>query len=207
MKTLLAALCASSLISLAPYARAASSTDLTVTGVITPVACTPSVSNGGKIDIGKVLVKDLNQNSSTQVGFHQLAFAVACNSATLFAINAIDNRAGTSSSPAPAFFGLGMTAADEKVGYFEPAGGSIQADGQAAQLIVSRNNGDTWSSTKRIASDALTSISFISGTTPIAVKNLSMFLYVTTYVAPANGLTLKDDTPMDGSATFEMKYL
>lgn len=60
MKNYFAALSATALISVAPFAVAASSTDLTVTGVITPQACTPSLSNGGIIDNGKISAKDLN---------------------------------------------------------------------------------------------------------------------------------------------------
>jgi hypothetical protein len=45
MKKYLAALSATALIGIAPYALAAPSTDLTVIGTITPNACTPTVSN------------------------------------------------------------------------------------------------------------------------------------------------------------------
>ena len=45
-------------------ALAASSTDLTVKGLITPSACTPALSNAGAVDFGKLSAKDLNQMKS-----------------------------------------------------------------------------------------------------------------------------------------------
>ncbi|WP_330220783.1 DUF1120 domain-containing protein [Pseudomonas frederiksbergensis] len=65
MKKCFAALSTTALISLAPYALAASSTDLTVTGTITPSACTPSLSGNGVVDYGKISARDLNQDTST----------------------------------------------------------------------------------------------------------------------------------------------
>lgn len=41
-----------------PGAFAASATDLSVTGVITPSSCVPSLSSGGIVDHGKLTVKD-----------------------------------------------------------------------------------------------------------------------------------------------------
>ena len=51
------------LIACAPMAFAASSADLSVTGLITPSACTPSLSDGGIVDHGKLTVKDLKRTS------------------------------------------------------------------------------------------------------------------------------------------------
>ncbi|WP_256590845.1 MULTISPECIES: DUF1120 domain-containing protein [unclassified Pseudomonas] len=67
MKKYLAALSATALIGVAPFAMAASSVDLTVTGTITPAACMPSISNGGAIDLGKISAKDLNPTTYTLI--------------------------------------------------------------------------------------------------------------------------------------------
>ena len=65
IKKYFAALSATALIGVAPYALAASSTDLTVTGIITPNACTPTLSGGGIVDHGKFSAKDLNAGHET----------------------------------------------------------------------------------------------------------------------------------------------
>ena len=60
MKLTLKALATALLISASAAAMAASSVDLSVKGVITPNACTPSLSGGGVVDYGKISAKDLN---------------------------------------------------------------------------------------------------------------------------------------------------
>ncbi|MFE4459165.1 DUF1120 domain-containing protein [Nocardia tengchongensis] len=52
----------------------ASSVDLTVTGIITPSACTPTLTNGGIVDYGK-----------TSARYSQLT--VTCDAATLMALD------------------------------------------------------------------------------------------------------------------------
>ncbi|MDO9347200.1 MAG: DUF1120 domain-containing protein, partial [Pseudomonas sp.] len=49
----------------ATQAIAASSVDLAVKGLITPSSCTPTLSNGGAVDYGKLSAKDLNADSKT----------------------------------------------------------------------------------------------------------------------------------------------
>ncbi|WP_449438997.1 DUF1120 domain-containing protein [Pseudomonas migulae] len=83
-----------------PLTFAASSTDLTVTGLITPNACTPTLADGGNIDIGKVPAKNLNPIANTEVGNHYMAFNVNCDAPVLFAVKSIDNKPDTNiSSP------------------------------------------------------------------------------------------------------------
>lgn len=205
IKNYFAALTATALIGVAPFALAASSTDLTVTGLITPNACTPSLSDGGMVDIGNVPVKDLNPTQGTRVNSHPMQLTVACDASTPFALNAIDNKAGTSSSDS--YFGLGLTSNREKIGYFTPSIRSAVADGQPVHSIRSRDNGASWTRIYQILKDNLTSTSAIGTITPISVKDLTMELTINTVIARADSLTLTDDVPFEGSATFEMKYL
>lgn len=200
-----AALSAIALIGVAPYALAASSIDLTVTGLITPKACTPSLSGGGMVDVGKVQVKDLHPTQHTTVGRQPMQLTIACDASTLFALNGIDNKAGTSSSNS--YFGLGLTSNNEKIGYFTPLIQSALADGQPVHSVRSIDNGASWSRIYQILKDSLTSTSAVGTLIPISVKDLTMELMVQTVIARADSLTLTDDVPFDGSATFEMKYL
>ncbi|MHC8288602.1 DUF1120 domain-containing protein [Pseudomonas sp. XS1P51] len=206
MKMYFAALATTALVCVAPYALAASSVDLTVKGIITPDACTPSLSNGGKIDIGKISAKDLDPVRSTEVGRHPMQLIVACNAPILFALNQIDNKSGTTS--ASGRFGLGLTSAGEKLGFFFAQIQNTLADAQVAQAIDSEDNGATWEKTNFMGADYLLSVgSTADNSTPIAVKDLTMDLAIFTYIARADSLTLTDEVTMDGSATFEMKYL
>jgi len=200
-KKYFAALSATALIGVAPYAMAASSTDLTVTGLITPNACTPTLSGGGIVDIGKISAKDLKMTSNTLVNTQPMQLTVACNAANTFALNAIDNRAAT--SLADNGFGLGQTNASEKLGMFQAVIKSALADGNTVQAIYSAN-GVSWFPTNHIGPGELTSVGEYR---PLSVKDLTMELEIKTYIARADSLTLTDEVIVDGSATFEMKYL
>lgn len=206
MKKYLTALSATALMCAAPYALAASSTDLTVTGTITPSACTPSWSNSGQVDAGKISAKDLSPTNPTLVGSHPLQLAVTCDAATRFALNQIDNKPNTSSGVGR--FGLGLTNAGEKLGFFHAVIKNTLADGVAAQAIESEDGGASWSRTTVLSPDVVLSAATTTEfNTPIAMKHLTMDVDVLINIAPANGLTLTDEITLDGSATFEMKYL
>ncbi|WP_392891128.1 DUF1120 domain-containing protein [Pseudomonas migulae] len=96
MKSYLAALTTTALISLAPFALAASSTELTVTGFITPSSCTPSLSDSGIVHYGKISAKDLNQNTATPLEDRTVTLSVNCDAPTAMALLGIDNRIGSS---------------------------------------------------------------------------------------------------------------
>ncbi|WP_448109216.1 DUF1120 domain-containing protein [Pseudomonas azerbaijanoccidentalis] len=205
MKKYIAALSTTALISVTPHALA-SSTDLTVTGTITPVACTPSLSNGGIVDNGKISAKDLNPTRDTLVGKHPLQLTATCDAPLLFALNPIDNQAGTSSSLT--WFGLGLTDAGEKLGWVRIDVTNTIADGVAAHAIDSEDDGKTWSRTWVSSPGYLLSVGSATDTsTPIATQVLTMDFEVQTNIARAESLTLTDEVALNGSVTFEMKYL
>jgi type 1 fimbria pilin len=206
MKKTLTLLGSAFLLAGATCAFAASSTSLTVTGIITPVACTPSLSKGGLVNNGKISAGDLNPTRSTLVGKHPLQLTVACDAPARFALDPIDNRAGT--GIVSGMFGLGLTDDGEKLGYVQVAVKNALADGQPAQAIDSDDGGATWNRTPVTSPGYLLSVgSATDSSVPIAVEDLTMDFEVWTLIAPADSLTLTDEVVMDGSATFEMKYL
>lgn len=205
MKKYLAALSSTALISVAPFALATSSTDLTVTGVITPQACTPSLSGGGMVDNGKISAKDLNQDKDTLLPPQTLQMTIACDAPTLFALDSTDNKAGTSSN---GWFGLGLTDAGEKIGFVYPTGQNPVADGNAVRMIESEDDGASWELRNWLIPESLSAFAAASGPiTPTTIKDLAMDLDVQTYIARADSLTLTDEVTLDGSATIEVKYL
>ncbi|WP_247256381.1 DUF1120 domain-containing protein [Pseudomonas moorei] len=205
MKKYFVALSTAALVSVAPYALA-SSTDLTVTGVITPSACTPSLSKGGVVDNGKISAKDLDPVRDTLIGTYPLQLAVSCDGPTQFALKPIDRQAGTASMTS--WFGLGLTDAGEKLGWVRVDVKNALADGVAAQAIDSEDEGKTWKTTGVTRPGYLLSVGSTTDlSTPLFVKDLTMDLEVNTNIARADSLTLTDEVLMDGSVTFEMTYI
>jgi hypothetical protein len=135
-----------------------------------------------------------------------MAFNVNCDAPVLFAVKSIDNKPDTNIS-SPLFFGVGLTPANEKLGYFWPYIANLQADGLNAAAIRSTDGGESWTRATTINSNELLATSIIGNTTPIAVKDLAMLLWINTYIARADSLTLNDEVPIDGSMTLEIKYL
>lgn len=205
MKKYFVALSTAALVSVAPYALA-SSTDLRVTGVITPSACTPSLSKGGVVDNGKISAKDLDPVRDTLIGTYPLQLAVSCDGPTQFALKPIDRRAGTASMAT--WFGLGLTDAGEKLGWVRVDVKNALADGVAAQAIDSEDEGKTWKATWVTSPGYLLSVGSTTDlSTPLFVKDLTMDLEVNTNIARADSLTLTDEVLMDGAVTFEMTYI
>lgn len=207
LKKYFAALSATTLISIAPYALAASSTDLTVTGTITPGACTPVLSNGGVVDHGKTSAKDLNPDSITNLRKETLQLSINCDAEQPIKLRAIDNRPGTSISDTS--YGLGFINGNQKLGGFYIRMANPLANGVPASTLASYDGGTTWISNKWMDPETpLLSVGSVSDTTtPIAVKNVAMDLEVSTTIARADGLDLTDEVTIDGSITLEVDYL
>jgi type 1 fimbria pilin len=203
MKKYFAALTTTALISAAPFALATSSTDLTVTGLITPVACTPTFSGGGDIDLGKISSGDLKQDQNTLVGSHPLTLTVNCNAAATFSINPIDNNPGTTIGD---WFGLGLTDDGKKLGFFFPKILQANADGAAADPIESNDSGTTWVKADSAQPGYWLSVANTGDTDPIEAQVVTMDFEVETYIARADGLDLTNDVNINGSATFEIVY-
>ncbi|WP_223885393.1 DUF1120 domain-containing protein [Nocardia colli] len=192
-------------ISLQPAGRA-SSVDLSVTGMITPSACTPSLSNGGVVDYGKISAKDLNSDRETNLGDRTLQLSVTCEAASLYALQAVDQRA--SSATRADAFGLGRGEDARSWGWYAIALRNPVADGVPVQAIGSTDEGATWYHNDlwmpgiQIAFASLT-----TGNQPLRVRELTVDLGVRAVIAPTNNLTLTNDNPIDGSATLEIVYL
>lgn len=205
MKHYFATLSATALISFAPFALAASSTDLSVTGAITPSACTPSMSNGGLIDHGKISKKDLNTTTFTAIGTHTLQLMISCEAPSTFALRSIDNRPNTATNRD--WYGFGKTEAGENLGFVIPMMKSAMADGQPAQSIISWDDGKTWGRHHHLRPNLLIAVASPSDhSTPMLAKDASFEVDITSHIARTDSLTLNDEVSLDGSVTFEMTY-
>ena len=183
----------------------ASSTDLTVTGVITPSSCTPTLSAGGIVDYGKISAKDLNQDRHTSLPNKVLQLAVNCDAAIPFRLLPTDNKSGTSYDGND--FGLGFINGDQKLGHFYVRIRTPIADGVAVQSLLSATNGNTWFAGSGMEPNVLSAFGAVGGpTTPIAIKDLQTDLNVRAQIARADSLDLTNEVALDGSATISIVY-
>ncbi|WP_426109306.1 DUF1120 domain-containing protein [Pseudomonas sp. TWR1-1-4] len=210
MKKLLCTSVAGLLIGSALPAFAASTTDLTVKGMIVPSACTPSLTPGGTINIGRFSVKDLNQDAQTRLTPVTLQLSINCEAPTLFAMTATDNRVDSKTNVIE--LGLGKTAAGEPIGGYTVYLDKVIADQAIVQPIGSMNNGNTWFrmfEDEGWQTDMLVSIKQpgVVPVAPIPAKDTQMEFLVNPFIHPAKNLTISQDTGIDGSATISVVYL
>ncbi|MBD9614778.1 DUF1120 domain-containing protein [Pseudomonas sp. PDM02] len=208
MKTIPHALTMAIIALTSPLSFAASSTDLTVTGLITPNACTPSLSSDGIVDYGKIPAKDLKQNTSTPLEERTLTLGVKCDGPTPFALFAKDNRAGSSTFPSSVYFGLGKINETQNLGGYLLTMINAVADGEAVQTIKSVDGKNDWKAQFFMWPGQYMSVAAISNPgLPIPIQDLTLELGITTSIARADGLDLTNEVLIDGSATLEMNYL
>lgn len=206
MKKYFAALSTTALICVAPHALAASHTDLTVRGSITPAACDISLASGGIVDIGKKSVNDLHPTNNTLINSTPMQLTMACSESMLFMLNPIDNRSGTAAG-AGDYFGVGLTPDNEKLGFFDITIKESTADTSLVQAIGSTDGGATWVRQDRIMKGNQSSVAAPGApATRIEVKDLTMDLEIKTYIAGTDYLTIDNEVPIDGLATIEVWY-
>lgn len=207
IKKYFAALSATALMGVAPYALAASSTDLTVTGTITPGACVPTLSDGGVVDHQTISAKDLNPTQPTNLPVKTLQLSINCDAAQPISLSTIDNRPGSSNDTTD-HYGLGFINGNQKLGGFHMRMLNRLADGAPVSSLISNDGGTTWRASSWMEPSApLISIGSVGSSNPIAVKDVTMDLEVRTQIARADGLDLSDNVAIDGSMTLEVGYL
>lgn len=195
---------------LAPFAVAASSVDLSVQGTITPSACGISLSQGGKIEYGKLSVQDLDPTRYTDLPTATLRVAVACENTTLFGITPRDNRPERPEPINSALFGLGVINENQLVGAYYVFIANRLADEAPIYALVSTDEGQSWSGLydgDPWRANYLTGFGYKSLEGPTPIKDLSFDMLVSPIISPTNKLTLDQDVPLDGSATLELRYL
>lgn len=203
MKKPLAACSAILLTGCLSNAFAASSVDLSVSGVITPSACTPGLSSNGNIDLGKISAGDLKQDTNTVLPRRTLRMSIDCDASTLFALQGTDNRA--SSSTASTGYGLGLIDNTQKIGRYY----LLMANSVAA--MESFDGGVTWMELDDAIWQRNNLAAFGAGLNgpwvPIPIKALTTDLVVAPMIAPAKDLNLANEVQIDGSATLTIQYL
>ncbi|WP_294738064.1 DUF1120 domain-containing protein [uncultured Pseudomonas sp.] len=210
MNTTRNALAAVVLLGTSASPMAASTVELIVKGVITPNACEPSLSGNGVVDYGKISAKDLNLTTYTELPKTTLQLQITCDGKTLYAVKGTDNRVG--SSPYTFIYGLGLINGNQKLGGYGLRLNSATADSVATTPLQSQDNGTTWMSLYEDSDIGPTDLAAFGDRStgvwlPIPIQQLITNLEVNAFIVRADSLDLSDEHPIDGSATFEVKYL
>ncbi|NUU03641.1 DUF1120 domain-containing protein [Herbaspirillum robiniae] len=202
--------------SAATVSHAAPSVELKVTGVIRPVACTPTLGAGGVVDYGNISAATLRNGEGTALPARQVNLTVSCNATAKIALTVIDNRASSRvagltdgiQAGADYNFGLGTVSGKKVGGYVMSFDNGATADGRGVSAIVSGDRGNSWNSAAGYIQHEGNYYAFSdNGAQPAAQKVLSTRITVQPVLNKAEELPLATDVPLDGSATIEVKYL
>ena len=189
-------------------ALAASSTNLTVKGTITPSACEVEIPSGKVVDLGKISAKDLSPDRPTLIGDNNLQLKITCLAPTLIALQGIDN---TGNAPDPYnYYGLGLVDG-KQLGMYGLSVNSATEEGAAITMLDSQTGatwdelfpGDAWSRAHLVSFGDNSTGSWA----PTPVKNVMADLRIQTIIARTEGMNLNTEIPFEGSATLEVKYL
>ena len=182
-----------------------------------PAACTPSLSNGGTVDFGKVSAKALNPDKETHLPDKQLALTVNCDGPTHFALLMQDNRLGSATGGTDeTAYGLGLDARAQKIGRYSVNVDPAQASADNLQQLYrteSTTAGAAWSSANAnplpLAGRSYLGFTDSAGSIlgPTALQKVSALLTLKTVIAPLQQLDLSSEIRLDGSATLEIIYL
>lgn len=196
------------LASAGPWVVAASSTELNVTGLITPSACTTTLSANGIIDHGMVPARILNQYEYSVLPTQALDLTVSCNEPVLFVLVGVDNRASSSLGPG-FYYGLGTNihAPTERLGTVSLAIREATGDGERVLVLASSNKGETWFPESNAFPNNYMGFARPGTLVPEPHRLVNASLQVNTSINAAAYLTLKQEVPLDGSIVLDLRYL
>jgi hypothetical protein len=196
-------------------ASAQQTAPLTVTGNITPAACTASLSNDGAFKYADIDSSTLNDTSTTTLPTSPAAsFNISCMGEAQVTWAIVDNQPGTSSDTSDvANLGLGTDRDGNKIGSYKVAMSSPVVDGVSNQVYVmkSTNGGVSWSYLERggylMRPAQLYTYSTDNGYNPGKGKTFSANVVITPKIAPKSTLNTTGDIELQGNATINLGYL
>ncbi|CAK9889309.1 MULTISPECIES: DUF1120 domain-containing protein [Pseudomonas] len=205
------------LLGLTSVGAIASTTEVSLTGTLSPSACTPSLSANGNIDYGLLVIDDLESQGPDYYKLPEkdIAFTINCASPTVFAVKPSDNRFPSSSSELSFHFGLGLHN-EAPIGYYTMrfSASTIELDGREGYPASSRDFGQSWSGatggyfgdTNKDSGLRHAYTHFpTSDPAPKPATRVSVKLFVSGFLSrqlPINGAV-----HLDGSTTLEIVYL
>lgn len=200
---------------------AAETADLAVRGTIRPSACAVNLSGNGVVDLGTISAQTLNKSSATALPSKDFSVSITCDAPTAIGIIVTDDRAGTANTSAATaisamnyhMMGLGQVN-DTTIGAYKlrvEESAPASADGTAAKLIYSDNDGGSWLHADRTLvrpSTRTMSWTATDSITPGAFTSITQSFSMDIAIASTSTLPeLTDGIPIDGLATFTVVYL
>lgn len=220
-KTALVAGIFCSLVSTTFMAHAGTSTTLTLSGTVTPAACTIALSGGGTLTFDPVSIEALPSTGTYTMTPKTIDTTVDCqNTEQAVAISFVDNRKDSVATHSDELtdsntaFGLGTNEDALKIGSYGIKITKVTAEGAEGSLLSSTGNtlASTWSS---LSSDKFvnngTAAQYItytdtSGSAPVSKKNYTFTLEVTPSISSAmKGIT--STANLDGNTTINVDYM
>ena len=202
-------------------AHAGTSATLTISGTVTPAACTIALSGGGTLTFDPVSIEALPSTGTYTMKPKTIDTTVDCqNTAQAVAISFVDNRKGsvathtdelTDSNTA---FGLGTNDDALKIGSYGIKISKVTAEGTQGSLLSStgKTMASAWSS---LGADTFvnngTTAQYItftdtSGSAPVSKKNYTFTLEVTPSISSEmKGIT--STANLDGNTTINVDYM
>ncbi|WP_421511112.1 DUF1120 domain-containing protein [Enterobacter sp. JS8-1] len=202
-------------------AHAGTSATLTISGTVTPAACTIALSGGGTLTFDPVSIEALPSTGTYTMKPKTIDTTVDCqNTAQAVAISFVDNRKDsvathtdelTDSNTA---FGLGTNDDALKIGSYGIKISKVTAEGTQGSLLSStgKTMASAWSS---LGADTFvnngTTAQYItftetSGSAPVSKKNYTFTLEVTPSISSEmKGIT--STANLDGNTTINVDYM
>lgn len=201
-------------------AHAGTSATMTISGIVTPSACSIALTGGGTLDFGPVHVDALPSSGTYTMTPKTIDTVVDCkDTEQAVAISFVDNRKdsvaihsdeGTDANTA---FGLG-TADSINIGSYGIKISKVTAESTEGSLLSSTGKAmtDTWSA---LSSDTFvnngTSPQYITytdtgGNAPVAKKNYTFTLQVTPSIS-SDMKAITSTAEFDGNTTINIDYM
>ncbi|MGU3309464.1 DUF1120 domain-containing protein [Pseudomonas sp. M5A4_2d] len=196
------------LLGASPMVLASSSTELNVSGLITPSACTTTLSADGVVDHGRVPARSLNQYEFSVLPTQELDLSVSCNEAVLFVLVGVDNRADSSLGPG-FYYGLGTNihVPTERLGTVSLAFREVMGDGERVLVLASSNQGASWFPESNAYPNTYIGFARPGTLVPEPHRLVNATLQINTSINAAAYLTLDQEVPLDGSIVIDLRYM
>lgn len=193
---------------------------LQVKGTITPAACTPTIANGGIVDMGATSSSQIT-GDSLLLEQKYISIDIACSAPTKLTFNITDNRAdsvvpGLSEFSARSILGLGKTSDNKPIGSYAIGLQDAVIDGESGDTLGSVDQGATW---KKVPNTDVFWINNNSGTadyvtfaaagstTPIAFEHVTASLRISRTALSGEMKNITEVENLDGNATLNFDYL
>lgn len=191
--------------------------DVRVKGFIVPASCSFTLVNA-VIDYGTIDPQLLSATNYTTLEAKSTPYNIKCSSGTQLAVTAVDNR---TASKIPDMmsrqfdhpvtdrfnFGLGLTAANQKIGGYIMQLLNSTADGRPVLPLYGDGQG-RWVGGEGALGQGGHLTSWYSGTmAPVRLTVISGYLQFQAVINKTSELNFKDVARLDGLATLELRYL